>query len=36
MHHSDALYALTLGVAEGRIVKGAVAAELERIAKAER
>jgi len=31
---SEALYALTMGVAEGRIDKAAVAAELERIAKA--
>jgi death-on-curing protein len=30
---SDALYALTMGVADGRIDKTAVAAELERIAK---
>jgi len=33
-HPSDALYELTMGVAEGRIAKLAVAAELERIAKA--
>ena len=32
-HPSDALYELTMGVAEGRIDKGAVAVELERIAK---
>jgi prophage maintenance system killer protein len=32
-HDSEAFYALTLGVAEGRIDKPAVAAELERIAK---
>lgn len=32
-HPSDALYALTMGVAEGRIDKAAVAAELERIAR---
>jgi death-on-curing protein len=30
---SDDLYALTLGVAEGRLAKPAIAAELERIAK---
>ena len=30
---SDALYALTMGVAEGRVDKPAVAAELERIAR---
>lgn len=30
---SDALYELTMGVAEGRIEKPAVAVELERIAK---
>lgn len=34
-HGSEAFYALTLGVAEGRIGKPAVAAELERIAKSE-
>jgi death-on-curing protein len=33
-HPSEALYALTMGVAEGRIEKAAVAVELERIAKA--
>ena len=33
-HPSDALYELTMGVAEGRIQKAAIAAELERIAKA--
>jgi hypothetical protein len=32
-HPSDALYELTMGVAEGRIEKVAVAAELEHIAK---
>jgi death-on-curing protein len=32
-HPSEALYELTMGVAEGRIDKAAVAAELERIAK---
>jgi len=32
-HPSEALYELTMGVAEGRIDKPAVAAELERIAK---
>lgn len=32
-HDSEAFYALTMGVAEGRIEKLAVAAELERIAK---
>lgn len=32
-HPSEALYELTVGVAEGRIDKSAVAAELERIAK---
>lgn len=32
-HESEAFYALTIGVAEGRIAKSAVAAELERIAK---
>jgi len=32
-HPSDALYDVTLGVAEGRIDKVAIAAELERIAK---
>ncbi len=32
-HPSEALYELTMGVAEGRIDKRAVAAELERIAK---
>jgi death-on-curing protein len=31
-HDSEAFYALTMGVAEGRIDKSAVAAELERIA----
>lgn len=30
---SDALYELTMGVAEGRLAKSAIAAELERIAK---
>lgn len=33
-HPSDALYELTMGVAEGRIEKISIAAELERIAKA--
>jgi prophage maintenance system killer protein len=33
-HPSEALYALTMGVAEGRIAKRAVAEELEAIAKA--
>lgn len=33
-HASEDFYALTMGVAEGRIGKPAVAAELERIAKA--
>ena len=33
-HPSDALYELTMGVAEGRIDKPAVAIELERIARA--
>jgi len=32
-HPSEALYELTMGVAEGRIDKSAVAAELERIAR---
>ncbi len=32
-HPSDALYELTMGVAEGRIEKRAIAIELERIAK---
>ena len=32
-HASDALYDLTMGVAEGRIDKPAIAAELERIAR---
>jgi hypothetical protein len=32
-HASEDLYELTMGVAEGRIEKSAVAAELERIAK---
>lgn len=32
-HGSEVFYALTMGVAEGRIDKAAVAAELERIAK---
>lgn len=32
-HPSDALYELTMGVAEGRIEKAAIAVELERIAK---
>jgi death-on-curing protein len=32
-HPSEALYELTMGVAEGRIDKVAVAAELERVAK---
>jgi len=31
-HGSEAFYELTMGVAEGRIDKAAVAAELERIA----
>lgn len=34
-HDSEAFYALTMGVAEGRIDKPAVAAELERIAKSQ-
>jgi death-on-curing protein len=33
-HHTESFYALTMGVAEGRIDKAAVAAELERIAEA--
>jgi death on curing protein len=33
-HPSEALYELTMGVAEGRIDKPAVAVELERIARA--
>lgn len=33
LHESEAFYELTMGVAEGRIVKATVAAELERIAK---
>ncbi len=33
LHGSEALYALTIGVAEGRIDKAAVTAELERIAR---
>lgn len=33
-HPSDALYDLTMGVAEGRVEKAAIAAELERIARA--
>jgi hypothetical protein len=33
-HDSEAFYALTMGVAEGRIDKAAVAVELERIARA--
>jgi death-on-curing protein len=32
-HPSEALYALTMGVAEGRIEKRAIAGELEAIAK---
>ncbi len=32
-HDSEAFYALTMGVAEGRVDKAAVAAELERIAR---
>jgi death-on-curing protein len=32
-HPTEALYELTMGVAEGRIDKAAVAAELERVAK---
>lgn len=32
-HPSDALYELTMGVAEGRIEKRAIAMELERSAK---
>jgi hypothetical protein len=32
-HPSEALYELTMGVAEGRIGKPAIAVELERIAK---
>jgi death-on-curing protein len=35
-HDSDAFYALTMGVAEGRLDKLAVAAELERIATSRR
>lgn len=35
-HPSDALYKLMMGVAESRIDKAAVAAELERIAKSKR
>jgi death-on-curing protein len=34
-HPSDALFELTMGVAEGRFDKSAVAAELERIAKSQ-
>jgi death-on-curing protein len=34
-HDSEAFYALTMGVAEGRIDKPAVGAELERIAKSQ-
>ncbi len=34
-HDSEAFYTLTMGVAEGRIDKSAVAAELERIAKSQ-
>lgn len=34
-HDSEAFYALTMGVAEGRLDKAAVAAELERIARNE-
>jgi death on curing protein len=34
LHSSDALYELTMGLAEGRIEKASVAAELERIANA--
>ena len=33
-HPSDALYELTMGVAEGRFEKDAITVELERIAKA--
>ena len=33
LHESDAFYELTMGVAEGRIDRAAVATELERIAK---
>lgn len=33
-HPSDALYELTMGVAEGRVEKVSISAELERIAKA--
>jgi death-on-curing protein len=33
-HPSDALYELTMGVAEGRLEKAAIAAELQRIARA--
>jgi death-on-curing protein len=33
-HPSDALYELTMGVAEGRVEKATIVAELERIAKA--
>jgi death-on-curing protein len=31
LHSSEALYELTMGVAEGRIDKAAVAVELERV-----
>lgn len=33
LHDSEAFYALTMGVAEGRIDKAVIAAELERIAR---
>jgi death on curing protein len=33
LHESDAFYEVTMGVAEGRIDKAAVAAEIERIAR---
>ena len=36
LHGSEPLYALTMGVAEGRIAKAMVASELERIANARR
>jgi hypothetical protein len=32
-HSRDALYELTIGVAEGRVDKSAIATELERVAK---
>lgn len=36
LHGSEALHALTMGVAEGKLDKAAIAAELERIAKSGR